>query len=108
MTPRYKQIADYPGSDYEVGEIIVGTSEGFIKWFEKARLNKYPHLFRRLEWWEERKFEELPQYIRHIKNGGIYQVRSNGTQWDAFLLVLRECVPATLEEYEQYMKEVNQ
>lgn len=62
LKSRWKVIADYPGSDYHIGEILdrdwgwVGNDEvGF-----KHDLSHYPHLFKKLQWWEDRKPEEMP------------------------------------------------
>src|SRR6185503_13287789 len=65
LKPRYKVIADYPDSEYNVGEIIcnmitVQNSE----WFDQ-----YPHIFKKLEWWEERKESEMPDYVSFSYEG---------------------------------------
>ena len=66
MKPRWKVIADYPGSDYHIGEILdrdwgwVGNDEiGF-----KHQVSHYPHLFKKLEWWEERDETNFPKYVK--------------------------------------------
>lgn len=62
MQPRWKVLADYPQSVYTVGEILfykdVTSSIG-------AFFREYPHLFKKLEWWEERKVEDMPMYLKH-------------------------------------------
>ena len=72
LKPRWKVIADYPGRDtagIEVGDILtisnvdqpsthyVADSHYYIN------LDLYPHLFRKLNWWQERKKEDLPEYV---------------------------------------------
>lgn len=76
LKPRWKVIADFPCNvGHDVGEII---SECEYKsepdcYFVKINLDgkifgicpdDYPHLFKKLKWWEERKFEDIPEYIR--------------------------------------------
>ena len=60
LKPRYKVIADYPHSGLTVGEIISGIHAETLQ----DHYNEYPHLFKRLEWFEERTLEEMPQYVR--------------------------------------------
>ena len=64
MSPRYEQIADYPGNDIEVGEVFEPNEH-----FPEIYLKKYPHLFRKLSWWEHRKPEEMPEYLSHTIQG---------------------------------------
>jgi hypothetical protein len=61
LKPRYKVIADYPGNDTPVGTIH--DNEFTVRFHEKT-LNSYPHLFKKLEWWEERKESEMPEYVK--------------------------------------------
>lgn len=48
---RFKVIAEYPSCDYEVGEILHCKDDqvNLIAFY-----TKYPHLFKRLMWWEDR------------------------------------------------------
>lgn len=55
---RFKVIADWPGCTYVIGDILTPIIT------QIGNLNKYPHLFRRLYWYEERNLEELPKYIK--------------------------------------------
>jgi len=64
MIPRYEVIADYPNNDeYPVGSIKENIGESYCKF-----LDQYPHLFRKLEWWEKRTVEEMPQYLKFHDN----------------------------------------
>lgn len=58
LKPRYKCIADWPfmPRHIKVGELV---AEVFI-----IKAAKYPHLFKKLEWWEERKPEDMPEYLK--------------------------------------------
>lgn len=77
LKPRVKLIAPVPFIEDEVSTILVSNQQGIflhpthdegsaycIIWED---LEQYPHLFKRLEWYEERQESEMPQYIR-IKN----------------------------------------
>lgn len=85
MKPRFSVIADYPGLSYNVGDIIevlTNDNYGIIDMVE------YPHLFKKLKWWESRRIEDMPKklifgddiidiidwdmerYIGTIKDGG--------------------------------------
>ena len=58
MIPRLEVIADYPGSVFKVGSIVDLSKDTYVTGWET-----YPHLFRKLEWWEYRKPDEMPEYI---------------------------------------------
>jgi hypothetical protein len=77
LIQRYKVIAPYPQSSFEVGDIISFE----LQHVEIARytalngdpiklavmekeVQKYPHLFQPLPWYAERKPEDLPEYIK--------------------------------------------
>lgn len=61
-TPRYKVIADYPKSPFELGDILnleksvfsngyiylIFTSEGNKDWMTENEFDYYPHLFKKL------------------------------------------------------------
>ena len=67
LQPRFKCIADYPKSIYKVGEIFNcgGMSEDLLYCDKDGpRMSDYPHLFKRLNWWEEREIEDMPRYIK--------------------------------------------
>lgn len=65
LKPRYLVTADYPCAILEVGQII-NTYESamtYVTESEKACLKDYPHLFQPLQWWEERKPEDMPEHV---------------------------------------------
>ncbi len=96
MLPRYKVIADWPGV---AGEVIAGQiltlDDEFVDdlyWvggepFTEDKLKDYPHLFKKLEWWEERSPEEMPKFVKCIMGnciGRFYKVAApsqNGRVW---------------------------
>ena len=98
MRPRFKVIAPYPGSNtyFEVGEIFE-WSEGHDQYvifrgpenstgFEKYTVEKYPHLFRKLKWWEERKVEDMPEYVKN-KFGRVYKINEVSESGNRFKYV---------------------
>lgn len=78
LRPRYKVIADYPCRPHPIGSIIewcgdphetktLFTLPGSQHNYPEFKFKEYPNLFRKLEWWEERKPEDMPNYVRSIK-----------------------------------------
>ena len=85
LQPRYEVIADYPiNRHFPLGEIftldykeershvsnlgepycIVEPKEGLpLAWYLNE-FEKYLHIFRKLEWWEKRKVEDMPDYVK--------------------------------------------
>lgn len=83
MKPRYMVIADYPHSPYKIGDLveISDSSTSFHctttkvydaftedivnseNYFSVLQIENYSHLFRKLSWWENRKVEEMPEYL---------------------------------------------
>lgn len=60
MKPRFSVIADYPGLSYNVGdivEVLTDDNYGIIDMVE------YPHLFKKLKWWESRRIEDMPKKL---------------------------------------------
>lgn len=157
MRHRYKVIADYPFRDhFLLGEIIElnefdgrnhlskDMQEWFVikpklngtgspmSWYESG-FNKYPHIFKKLEWWEEREEKDMPGYLRCTCNdfikfvkGQIISVEKHKSntfnQYVPWLFVSKEkqshetvtnCFnykdfePSTREEYEQYLQSKN-
>jgi len=76
MKPRYKVSEEgYPDMIFYSGQILTLshiddlTKQPFWKspkrndWYEPF-FNRFPSIFKRLEWWEERRLEEMPEYIK--------------------------------------------
>lgn len=111
MKSRYRVIADWPSLD----EIVIGDIiEGEI--FESESLfntpmHDFPHLFKKLEWWEERKPEDMPRYVAH-KLGGYYEVfqwhKNSVGVWrcdvQIALFFIGDIVPISETEYNSYLK----
>lgn len=117
LKPRYRVIADYPDSIYPVGFVLELDTNAFQDQRNDAICSKYPHLFKKLEWWEERKPEEMPQYIKvrstwegepdaYYKNGVEFYYSDDGhinfKKGGGLLPWYAE--PATEAEYIEYQK----
>lgn len=134
LRPRYKIIAPIPFKEEEdfwkVGEILDrdwgwhgDDEDGF-----KYHISDYPHLFKKLEWWEERAIEEMPECIIfskdycNFKKGQVFKTENWNKQHDAAGFCIGfitgpgkydKCAvpascgiqPATLAEYEQYINQ---
>lgn len=106
MKPRYEVIADYPGNDLIIGVVFEPNSD----WGEPY-LNKYPHLFRKLHWWEHRKPEEMPSYlIRKRPPHQVYKIGELRLDMGCFMIdgynfpeSLSLYEPATETEYANYI-----
>ena len=109
MKPRYLVIADYPNDIYKTGFIIEGDNLRYM-----TNMEKYPHLFRPLSWWEFREEKDMPEYVK-VHGNEIHKVRKwnifrghaiantldGTTQYD---FNASESIPSTATEYEQFKK----
>jgi len=59
LTQRFEVIGDYPNSRYDVGEVFWAYTE-----MDESFYLAYPNLFRKLNWWENRKEEDMPEYLK--------------------------------------------
>jgi hypothetical protein len=91
---RFKIIADWPGSLFRIGDIfesVYGPSE---VWESKRSGGKflynpsnYPALFEPLEWWQDRKPEDMPEYVMFVKEymgykkGSVYKYEPWGEEY---------------------------
>lgn len=125
LSPRYKVIDDYPGNEIPIDTVLYlnkfdNWTDG--KYFEfkenPAHFDKYPHLFRKLHWAEERllddlmsvKFVEITIYTGYwvvgdivpvsdyeidTKNKKLVNYRLGGSQYSK----PENCKPATTQQY---------
>lgn len=143
LRPRYKVIADYPESRFTVGDILhrydfKTSANGTYTYvtnldsplqgsnIKKEYAETLPHLFKKLEWWEERKPEDLPKHVRYDNkvsrivdieyddNNRMYQIEWDGqglfhldNQYQLKGFSFWEVEPATAEEYTQYITTKN-
>lgn len=105
MKPRFEIIADYPYNPHKIGSFIespawfssihqtttkhtdeFGDNANQENYCMVSDFEKYPHLFRKLNWWENRKIEDMPKKL-------ICKAISNDTEimeiqeWDMNILV---------------------
>ena len=74
MQPRFKVVADYPFSPFEIGQVLAlemyrgglctRSDDGKGKILREDVLNDCPAIFHPLQWWEERAVEDLPEYVK--------------------------------------------
>lgn len=108
LKPRWLVINTYPGSNLPVGHIIERNfSMGLL---QKQTLDKYANIFKKLEWYQERKKEDLPLYVRCIEgcsvptSGSSYKLFHEGSLYkNEFPCPLSIMEPATEEEYLNYI-----
>ena len=71
LIPRFEVVEDYPNSTIKKGSIITPINEKNLHYdciqdhlcnliFKPER---YPHLFRKLNWWEKRTKEQMPKKL---------------------------------------------
>lgn len=113
LKPRFKVIADWLGNDcFIVGDIFFDDDiRRTTKKWKNAVFSGFPHLFKKLEWWEERKKSDMPEYAYDNaydnKIGKVIRVLDRGvciTQKDN-LVNWVDCYPATKEEYQNQNKQ---
>jgi hypothetical protein len=109
LAPRYEVIADYPESPYKIGQIEFADT-----WTDDPHdgLHKYPAIFKPLQWHEKRLPKDMPEYIKTISKGEI--VRVAGWNFNVFWTcqasdsshcwMQDEIIPASQQEYDQYIK----
>lgn len=121
FNPRYRCIARYPHSKFSVGAIYTNKEcceilnpnnvEGCLSVYD---CEKYPAIFRKIDWWEYRDIEDMPEYVKE-EGGKIHKVTffeeygfswmkaDNGdveTTWAVNNKVMCFFKPATKEEYD--------
>lgn len=78
LKPRVRCKGDgeyhFPGSCFKPGEILDVAHDGarlvspktgnYVDWL---KYKKYPHLFEEVQWWEDRKPEDMPEYVKDNK-----------------------------------------
>jgi hypothetical protein len=111
LTPRYQVVADYPNSPFNVGDVLVIEKRELHEFVRHGHLvtlhstiQQYPHLFRLMNWWEQRPKGDMPEYVRWRKTGVISKCEwsgnvcvINGVKFPS----LNTFTPATETEYLQ-------
>lgn len=128
LKPRIKVIAPYPNMPFTNGQIldfkITNNGDWIYEWYEHdgkykmglLEFNEYPHLFKRLEWWEERDWSELEQ-VQYVKTHGgnsVRTVKEIQTRLEKIVLddgkvkSIKHWIPATQSEYESFINQNKQ
>jgi len=118
LKPRYKVIADYPMSQHKVGSILtlesgdryVGNGTKYII----LNIEQYPHLFRKLAWYEERDVSEMPEFVQDLVCYKIMKPlhfftpnghpTKNGCTDNGLYFPYNELLPATEKDFAEYIK----
>lgn len=120
MQPRYKVIADYPSNtEHTIGETLYADKDGIFWCYSETgrwRIHpeQYPHIFRKLEWWEERDEKDMPGYVKD--EYGVYKVMNNWYDLDSDgccsahtfrdnKFYAKHVLPATEQEYNDYINQ---
>jgi len=130
LIPRYKVIANYFHSPYEIGDYLENVTDfrfvvtkhcNIQSLASTESLDKMTHLFKKLEWWEERKIEEMPKYVKIMSyirpctnNINNFELKTNQIfmpeKWGLHCFEIGNwvcsvslVVPSTEEEYNNYL-----
>lgn len=131
LNPRYKVIADYPNSRFKIGDILFKyrypSSPSMYTYVTNPEIplkgtslspeyvEKMNHLFKPLQWWEERKAEDMPAYVKCLKSpdqiiepGSVLKVAWNDhggkVEKGPWIFPYTNCYePATEEDYTTYI-----
>lgn len=65
LNPRYEVIADYPGNTSVIGSVweCPNYDNDFTVEYWVQSNDRYPHLFRKMNWWEKRNIEDMPKRL---------------------------------------------
>lgn len=88
LVPRWKCIANYPGNTFYIGEIfeipldcklqqIVLEGNDYSSVDLDIDPNFYPAIFEKLEWWEDRQLENMPEYVKYIGTTTYFWIKPN-------------------------------
>lgn len=77
LIPRFEVIATFPNMEAtnikSVGDILTDDGYNAVKDQDNRaifaiKFDEYPHLFRKMNWWENRKEEEMPSKLVSLSN----------------------------------------
>lgn len=96
MLPRFEVIETYPKSKFKKGDILERIPNATNDWYnaDKSLINadilleeieQYPHLFRKMNWWEKRTADQMPKKVMSILDdkGDTFEIQ----EWDMEILV---------------------
>lgn len=118
LIDRFKVIADWPEmlERFSIGYVFEHPyGRTYLTAESKYDPADFPHLFKKLNWWEERKLEDMPMYVRWLETElkdtieKIYGY-DNSRQMPAFNIPSQVntikadyFIPSTEEEYNNYI-----
>lgn len=124
MKPRYKVIAPFPQMHF-IGEGGFSTDAIFYPehknekyFYNGVNIDAYPHLFKKLQWFEERKPEDMPEYVKNL-NETVFKVSHHftssfgeftqyGCNVNNVFISYRSLSPATETEYHSFINQSKQ
>lgn len=59
LKPRYRVSQDFPTSEFNVGSILYDD----VVFSQEFKIKKYPNIFKKIEWWEFRNKNDMPEYV---------------------------------------------
>jgi len=90
MKPRFEIVADFPDNHFgKVGTILDRNWSKYPNDDETQepiwKLSDFPHLFRKLNWWEYRTLEQMPKKVTSLLDDKkyVYEIE----EWDIKLLL---------------------
>ena len=96
MIPRFEVIETYPKSKFKKGDILERIPNATNDWYNADKsltnadilieeIKQYPHLFRKMNWWEKRTAEQMPKKVMSILDdkGDTFEIQ----EWDMEILV---------------------
>lgn len=96
MNPRFEVIETYPKSKFKKGDILERIPDATNNWYnsDKSLINagilleeieQYPHLFRKMNWWEKRTAKQMPKKVMSLLDdkGDTFEIQ----EWDMEILV---------------------
>ena len=74
MNPRFEVISSYPNCPFKVGDVLHRIKNATNDWFHANEcspvadihledIEKHPHIFRKLNWWEHRTAGQMPKKL---------------------------------------------
>lgn len=87
LRPRWLVIASYPNSEFRIGLIFTEVERDYneskgrryltdfeqYEFWDDIGIDKYPHIFTPLEWWQHLQPNDAPEYVSD-KYGQVYRV----------------------------------
>jgi hypothetical protein len=96
MQLRFEVIETYPNCKFKKGDILERIPNATNDWYnaDKSLINadilleeieQYPHIFRKMNWWEKRTAEQMPKKVMSILDdkGDTFDIQ----EWDMEILV---------------------